>query len=58
MASNACRAINVFGTIYIATGPLTNFLENVTLNPGRVDFLPGQRAVQARPVLRYHHARR
>ena len=34
MVSNACRAVSVTGAIYIATGLLTNFLENVTLDPG------------------------
>ena len=34
MASNACKAINATGSVYIATGLLTNFLVNVTLNPG------------------------
>src|SRR5437899_1515793 len=34
MVANACRAINVTGAVYIATGRLTNFLENVTLDPG------------------------
>ncbi len=40
MASNACRAINVTGVVYIATGPLTNFLVNVTLNPGTLVVCP------------------
>lgn len=30
----ACRMINVTGSIYIATGKLTNFLNNATLDPG------------------------
>src|ERR1041385_2606263 len=34
MAAGACRAINATGVVYIASGPLTNFLENVTLDPG------------------------
>ncbi len=34
MASNACRAINATGTVYIASGLLVNFLENVNLDPG------------------------
>lgn len=34
MVSNACKAINATGTVYIATGLLTNFLVDVTLNPG------------------------
>src|SRR6266705_2901051 len=34
MVNNACRAINVTGVVYVATGPLTSFLVNVSLNPG------------------------
>src|ERR1051325_4840857 len=40
MVSNACRAVSVTGTVYIASGPLTNFLENVTLNPGQLVTCP------------------
>ena len=34
MVSGACRATNVTGTIFIATGALTNFLDHATVNPG------------------------
>lgn len=34
MVNGACRAVNVTGSVHIATGPLTNFLDNVTLEPG------------------------
>ena len=34
MLAGACRAINVTGSLYIATGKLTNFLNNATLDPG------------------------
>lgn len=40
MAPNACKADRVTGVVYIATGVLTNFLENVTLNPGEVVSCP------------------
>src|SRR5438876_513310 len=34
MAAGACRAINATGSVWIASGRLTNFLVNVTLDPG------------------------
>src|SRR6185436_5566322 len=34
MVLNACQAINATGSVWIATGRLTNFLINVTLDPG------------------------
>jgi hypothetical protein len=40
MSVGACGAINVTGTVYIATGPLTNFLQNVTLSPDGAHFCP------------------
>lgn len=33
MVVNACRTINATGTVYISTGPLTNFMDNITLDP-------------------------
>jgi len=34
MVNSACRAVNATGSVWIATGRLTNFLVNVTLDPG------------------------
>ena len=36
MSSDACKAINATGSVYIATGLLTNFLVNVTLYPNEL----------------------
>src|SRR5437899_3794902 len=46
MVAGACRAINATGAIYVATGPLTNFLINVTLDPGTLDVCPGSGVCQ------------
>ncbi len=40
MVSGACRAVNVTGSVYIATGRLTNFLNNATLDPGLIVTYP------------------
>src|ERR1051325_8451985 len=49
MASSGCRAVNVTGVVYIATGPLTNFLINVTLDPGFPISCPGLAPCQPGP---------
>ena len=36
MGLNACKATNVTGTVYIATGPVADFMVNQTLNPDGV----------------------
>ena len=41
MVDRACKAINVTGVVYVATGPLTNFLVNVNLEPGSLVSCPG-----------------
>lgn len=45
MVSNACSAINATGSLWIATGHLTNYMVNVTLNPatpgGQSTWCPG-----------------
>lgn len=51
MANRACRAINATGVVYVATGPLTNFLANVTLDPGTLVSCPGAGLCQPGP---YH----
>lgn len=51
MASNACKAVNATGVVYIATGPLTNFLVNVTLNPGPLISCPADGVCQPGPYL-------
>ena len=40
MINGACRAVNVTGSVYIATGRLTNFLDNATLDPGLIVTYP------------------
>jgi len=40
MVSNACNCINATGSIYIATGFLAKFLDNVTLYPTGAVFCP------------------
>ena len=40
MSSNACRAINATGSVYIATGLLTTFLVDVTLLPNQLITCP------------------
>src|ERR1043165_587615 len=49
MVANACRAINATGAVYIATGPLTNFLINVTLDPGVLISCPANGLCQPGP---------
>ena len=49
MANNACRAISVTGAVYIATGPLTNFLVGVTLNPSELVACPANALCQPGP---------
>jgi hypothetical protein len=40
MVNGACRAVNVTGSVFIATGQLTNFLDNATLDPGIIGGCP------------------
>ena len=40
MSSNACKAINATGSVYLATGLLTNFLVDVTLAPNQLIACP------------------
>ena len=47
--TNSCKAINVTGTVYIATGLLTNFLVDVTLNPGLLVSCPDNALCQPGP---------
>src|SRR5436853_552955 len=49
MSANACRAINATGTVYIASGALTNFLVNVTLDPGVLVICPANGLCQPGP---------
>ena len=47
--TNSCKAINVTGTVYIATGLLTNFLGDVTLSPGVLVACPDNALCQPGP---------
>ena len=47
--TNSCKAIHVTGTVYIATGLLTNFLVDVTLNPGVLVSCPENALCQPGP---------
>ena len=47
--TNSCKAINATGTVYIATGLLTNFLVDVTLNPGLLVSCPDNALCQPGP---------
>ena len=49
MSSNACKAINATGSVYIATGLLTNFLVDVTLNPNSLIACPANTNCQPGP---------
>ena len=49
MVAGACKAINVTGVVYVATGPLTNFLVNVTLVPGGLVACPANALCQPGP---------
>src|ERR1041385_4961959 len=49
MPLGACRAINAFGIVYIATGPLTNFLINKELSPGSIVQCPRDTNCQPGP---------
>lgn len=53
MISNACKAINATGSLWIATGHLTNFMQNVTLDPhtfaGLSDYCPGTNSCEPGP---------
>ncbi len=49
MQWGACRAINATGSVWIATGRLTNFLINVTLNPGVLIRCPSNSLCQPGP---------
>src|SRR5439155_10108985 len=40
MSPGACRATNATGSVWIASGLLTNFLIDVTLNPGELVTCP------------------
>lgn len=40
MVVNACKALNATGSVWIATGHLTNFMVNVTLNPDGLHSCP------------------
>src|SRR6185436_3025100 len=49
MVLNACQAINATGSVWIATGRLTNFLINVTLDPGSLIECPADALCQPGP---------
>ena len=49
MVGTGCRAVNATGEVYIATGPLTNFLVNVTLDPGNLIVCPRDGLCQPGP---------
>ena len=49
MVAGACRAINSTGSVWIATGLLTNFLVNVTLDPGPLIGCPGDPSGKCQP---------
>ena len=40
MSQNACRAVGVTGVVFTASGPLTNFLVNVSLDPNSLISCP------------------
>lgn len=49
MVVGACKSVNTTGAIYIATGHLTNFMENVTLDPDGVHTCPSDPLCQPGP---------